>query len=157
MRTSRILISSLAVVTLLTLASCTPEPAPSEPSAEASAAPSPSPTIDIPTEPVPGEVASAVSDRLSTPSSASSVSGPNLLAADRPFSVEGECIGTSADFRLTTADPADAGRTLVEGTMDCSAPMRSDFSYTLGYAGVVQLSFTNTDGIDRGWLRVVQP
>lgn len=165
MRTNTRLILCLTVAAGLALTGCVAEPqadssqpasAPTA-SVEASVTPSPSPTINVPTEPVPGEVASAVSDRLSTPSSTSSVSGPNVLAADRPFSIEGECIGASADYKLTTADPADAGRLLVEGTIECSAPMKSSFSYTLGYTGVVQLSYTDTDGIERGWLRVVQP
>lgn len=121
------------------------------------ATPAPSSTFAIPSEPVEGEVASAVSDRGSTPSSASSVAGPGVLVADRAFFVEGQCEGTRGEYKVTTADPADAGRTLVEGTIDCSAPMKSSFDYTLPYAGVVQLSFTDTDDIERAWLRVVQP
>lgn len=102
-------------------------------------------------------MASAVAERRATPPSASSVAGPGTLVAGLPFAVEGECIGTSADFTVTTADPADAGRVLVEGTIDCAEPRKDGFTYTVDYAGPVQLSFTDTEGIERGWLRVVQP
>ncbi|SIT84861.1 hypothetical protein [Microbacterium sp. RU33B] len=167
MRSSRRLVATavISAASALVLLGCTAatdtrsetSAPPRTPTAEASAAPSPSATIDIPTEPVAGEIASAVSDRLSTPSSSSSVAGPGIMVADRPFSIEGECLGTRADYSLTTADPADAGRVLVEGTIECGAPMTSSVGSTAGYAGVVQLSFTDTDGIDRAWLRVVQP
>lgn len=122
-----------------------------------SATPSPEATYAVPAAPADGEVASAVADRTANPPSASSVAGPGLLVADRAFTVEGQCVGTSADFRLATADPADAGRVLLEGTLDCAAPVADDFTYTVDYAGVVQLTFTDTDGIELGWLRVVQP
>ncbi|MDN3497290.1 hypothetical protein QL996_15225, partial [Planococcus sp. APC 4015] len=134
-------------------------PPPAAPAATETPTPTQTPTstFAIPSEPVEGEVASAVSDRSSTPSSASSVAGPGVLAADRPFFVEGQCEGTRGKYKVTTADPADAGRTLLEGTIDCSAPMKSSFDYTLPYAGPVQLSFTDTDDVEQAWLRVVQP
>lgn len=166
MRTSRRLVATavISAASALVLLGCTAatdarsesSAPPSTSTSEASAAPSPSATIDIPDEPVAGEIASAVSDQLSMPTSSSSVAGPGAMVAGRPFVIEGECIGTEADYSLTTADPADAGRVLVEGTIECSAPMKSSYGST-AYAGVVQLSFTDTDGIDRGWLRVVQP
>lgn len=157
------LISPVAAV-VLALVGCTAAPGaqPGTPPASdtatdgATAAPTPSSTFAIPADPVPGEVASAVAERLATPPSASSVAGPGVLDAGTPFVVEGECIGTSAAFRITTADPDDAGRVLVEGTLDCADPRTDGAAYALDYAGPVQLTFTDTDGIDRGWLRVVQ-
>lgn len=102
-------------------------------------------------------MASAVSDRGSSPPSNSSVAGPGVLVADRPFFIEGQCDGERGTYELTSADPADAGRMLVEGTLDCGAPMRTPSDYSLPYAGPVQLSFTDTDDVEQAWLRVVQP
>lgn len=123
----------------------------------ATGTPTPSSTFAIPSEPVEGEVASAVSDQRSTPPSTSSVAGPGVLVADRSFFVEGQCEGGRGEYEVTSADPADAGRTLLEGTIDCGAPMRAAFDHSLPYAGPVQLSFTDTDDLDQAWLRVVQP
>ncbi|MEV8274256.1 hypothetical protein [Microbacterium sp. NPDC077184] len=134
-----------------------PSATPSSATATATATASPSSTFAIPSEPVEGEVASAVSDRTSSPPSNSSVAGPGVLVVDRPFFVEGHCVGGRSTYEVRSADPADAGRTLIEGTLDCGAPMRSSFDYSLPYAGPVQLSFTDTDDVEQAWLRVVQP
>lgn len=130
---------------------------PSAPSPSAAATATASSAFAIPSEPVEGEVASAVSDRTSSPPSSSSVAGPGVLVVDRPFFVEGQCVGGRSTYEVTSADPADPGRMLVEGTLDCGAPMRSSFDYSLPYAGPVQLSFTDTDDVEQAWLRAVQP
>jgi hypothetical protein len=68
--------------------------------------------------------------------------------------IEGECLGTSARFRLSTAAPADDKRTLLEGTITCGAPYVSSFSQP-EYTGVIQLEFVDANDITAGWVRVM--
>lgn len=77
----------------------------------------------------------------------------NLIEADE-VSILGECIGTRAHYELFTASVDTQRRSLTSGIMQCGVPIRTDVA-GLGYTGPVQLSFTDTNGVSEGWVRVV--
>ena len=77
----------------------------------------------------------------------------NLVEADK-VSIVGDCIGTRARYELFTASVDTERRSLTSGVMQCGDPIRNDIA-GLGYTGPVQLSFTDTNGVSEGWVRVV--
>ncbi len=55
---------------------------------------------------------------------------------------------------LQTAAVDQEKRVLISETMTCSARLHSE--YRLDYEGVVQLNFTDADGIEEGWVRMLR-
>lgn len=101
---------------------------------------------------VPGQVAYASVDNVSSTPTAGSTAGPGLFVGGKVLVIEGDCVGPSGGgFRLTTAD--SAARVIAAGTFHCGEPMRDELRGVNDYEGPVQLSFTETDGIQLGWLR----
>ncbi|RKT33142.1 hypothetical protein DEU34_1732 [Microbacterium sp. AG1240] len=70
------------------------------------------------------------------------------------YTVEGACTGTRAAYKVETAVAGDDRRNLTSSSIRCDEPYRSTFTVT-GYDGVVQLSFTDTDLMETGWVRVL--
>jgi hypothetical protein len=83
------------------------------------------------------------------------IAGPAVLVADRPFSVEGQCEGDDVGFEVMTADGEK--RVIADGAFDCASPPAGEYTYQLPYAGPIQVNLTDTEGVDRAWVRVVQP
>lgn len=83
------------------------------------------------------------------------VTALGAIADGEPFRVEGQCIGGSLDYRLTAADPAADGQTLVEGSITCDGEATSEFAYRVAYSGVVQLSLVGQTDLVAGWARVL--
>lgn len=82
------------------------------------------------------------------------------IEADQPISIAGACRaetqGISLAFSLITADTEDAGRVLLEESLDCDGRANDGaFTYALPYGGPAQLVLGSTDGIDEAWLLVV--
>ncbi|MDO9396484.1 MAG: hypothetical protein Q7T71_08070, partial [Herbiconiux sp.] len=80
---------------------------------------------------------------------------PAVLIADRPFSVEGQCEGDDVGFEVMTADGEK--RVIAEGAFDCADPPAGEYTFQLPYAGPIQVNLTDTEGVDRAWVRVMQP
>lgn len=130
------------------------------PSASAStpaAAPEPSPTTGTFTYPdteEPTQVAITLKYDGDDPSG-EIIAGPAVLEADRAFTVEGQCDGSGIGFEVVSADGEK--RVLAEGDFDCAEPPAGEFTYQLPYAGPIQVNLTDTDDVDRAWVRVIQP
>nr|WP_201471049.1 hypothetical protein [Microbacterium hydrocarbonoxydans] len=144
---------------------CTSSEAP-EPSASASASSSPSPTTSAPVDAFaypdttdPAQVAIHLKYGEGDDPSGEIIAGPAVLAADRQFTIEGQCEGEGAGagvgFEVVTADAER--RVLAEGDFRCDDPPAGEFSYRVPYAGVVQVNLRDADDADRAWVRVVQP
>ncbi len=84
--------------------------------------------------------------------SAASTTGPASLG--EAFTIDAACEGDSFAYRVLTADPADSGRTLLTGTIDCADPAQS-FIASPGYRGPIQVSFVRTDAVTAAWVRVM--
>ena len=126
-----------------------PTPAPSTP------APASTPYAE-PSGVVPGEAGRLVYDRADA---VSGYTAYDAVRSDTPFSVEGQCEGDEPGARLAyevfTAAVDDAGRTLVEGTLVCGAPLANGGLQT-PYSGLVQIALRSpTDAIARAWISVV--
>ncbi|NIK36159.1 pyruvate/2-oxoglutarate dehydrogenase complex dihydrolipoamide acyltransferase (E2) component [Microbacterium endophyticum] len=65
--------------------------------------------------------------------------------------IDGACVGTSARYRLTTAEVDADQLTLTEGTLRCDEPQQVRIT-GLDYTGPVQLSFSDANNIKSGWL-----
>lgn len=131
------------------------EPTTTPPAAPSSASPaSPEPTSLVIPEVAEGEVARAefVIGADGIPS-ASSIA-EDTVADGGTYTVEGACIGTRAAYKVETAVSGDERRTLTSSSLRCDEPYRGTFTVT-GYDGVVQLSFTDTDLIETGWVRIL--
>ncbi|WP_271177997.1 hypothetical protein [Leifsonia poae] len=149
---------AFALAGAITLSGCsTPViPSPATPSA-GSGSPSSSSDFDMPQGSVPGQVAFAQVDSVSSMPTNGSTVGPGLLVRGRSFVIEGGCVGPSGGrFRLTTAEVSSAPRTLTEGELACGQAVRDQTSGVSDFSGPVQLAFISTDGIELGWLRVIQ-
>lgn len=160
-RATRVVLTILAPAILAVgLSGCfgpASDPVVSTPPASASAAPSPTPTLAMPAGPVPGEVAFASVDSISVAPTIGSTTGPGLLDPTRGYTIEGECVGTSGTWELLDADPAGSGTQLDSGSIECGTPLRVAVDVSRdGPAIPVQLRFTQTDGLQLAWLRVVQ-
>lgn len=83
------------------------------------------------------------------------IAGPAVLVADRPFSIEGQCEGSDVGFEVITADGEK--KVLADGGFACDEPPAGEFTYQLPYAGPVQVNLTDTEDVERAWVRVVQP
>lgn len=157
--------AALAAALLLTGCAAGAPPEPSTPSASA-----PSPTSAETSAPSPTTPSSALySEPGETPPQQAGlvtfggtgghpemavIAGPALLDGD--FRVEGRCEGTAATFEVLTAEPGDSGRSLATGRIDCDDPDRP-IEFSSRYAGPVQVSFRDTDGVTRAWARVIVP
>ncbi|MFG6403113.1 MULTISPECIES: hypothetical protein [unclassified Microbacterium] len=124
-------------------------------SASPTAPPSPTPEPTLPPIPetTPDEIARAefVADGPegipSTSTLVSELTGPDIR-------LDGECVGVAADYRVGTAAAGEDNRVLMEGTMQCDTGVAIAYS-GLTYQGPVQVSFTDANRIDSGWLRLV--
>jgi hypothetical protein len=164
-QTSRVSVASVAGVILFgsLLAGCAEEPeaSPSEtmtPPASSSSTPTPT------TEPSDGAAGPsilevpAVTDKeiaralfqLADDTSTSPNTVEDAVVADEPLLLEGACVGEDAMYRITSAAVDGDEEVLRNGILRCDEALYVEFS--LDVDGPVQLSFTNTDDIDEGWL-----
>ncbi|WP_175414225.1 hypothetical protein [Agrococcus sp. SGAir0287] len=164
--TRSIVLSAAAVAAVLAASGCgsapepEPEPSPSAPES-ASASPSPSPTpsasaapYDDPGTPE-GSIARAEIAMVDgVPQMSITALAP--VVAGQTFVVEGQCTGGERmDFRVDRAIAGDADeRLLVQGTIDCDAPAVENFSYSLPYDGLVQLSLAADEDVTMAWALV---
>lgn len=128
-------------------------PAPSESATVTS--PAPSPTFEVPPT-LPGEIARAVHLADGGPDGTPQTSyiSSDLVQADVPFAVAGECIGDSVDFEVVRAAVGDSGGVLVAGTIECGVP-NSHGAFSTPFSGPVQLILKSTDDITAAWVVVV--
>ena len=121
---------------------------------EAAVSPSPSPTaLEFPDQ-AEGEVARAEYRDVGAEGVPESRSVAIDAVTDGSYTVEGACIGTRASYKVETAEAEPDRRELTSATMSCDSPSGNTFAVS-GYEGPVQLSFTDTDRIDTGWVRIV--
>jgi hypothetical protein len=152
---------AIAITGVLLIAGCTAgggAPDDAAPATDAappasSSTPSPSPTALATPSVAEGEIARAEftdggPGGIPTSSSVVTDAFPGAVL------IEGECLGGSARFRLTSAAPADDKRTLLEATMTCGAGYVGSFSNP-EYTGPVQLEFVDANDITAGWVRVL--
>lgn len=141
----------------LALSACTAQALPdadrSETTAPAVASPSrePSPTaLPVPSAD-PFEIARVTFDNTSTPSVNSGVTGPSLNTGS--FRIEGDCSGTSFDYRLRDAAVDAEGRDIVSGRITCGAGRAANtMLFDIPSSGPVQLIVTDVHA-DAGWVR----
>lgn len=143
---SRVALPTLAAAFLLAGCTATPAPDASTPQAPDASA---SPVYAVPdTDPAQAGIAVFTG---TLPQSQASTAGPALLG--EAFVVDGQCEGDAFAYRVMTADPADAGRTLLTGTVSCADP-EQPFISSPGYRGPVQVAFLDTDAVTAAWVRV---
>ncbi|GAA1920340.1 hypothetical protein GCM10009775_11140 [Microbacterium aoyamense] len=154
--TRRTLAGSVAVAAALLMAGCAAE----DPTVAV-----PSPTVESPTpsqapyavpSTLEGEIARAVfePDAGADGSPQTSYTAVDLVRADEPFTIEGQCIGDSVEFEVIRAAVGDSGTMLMGGTFTCGENSTPG-SYSSPYSGPVQLVLKGTDGIEAGWFAVV--
>jgi hypothetical protein len=163
-QTSRVSVASVAGVILFgsLLGGCAEEPGTSTPATNlpASSSSTPTPTTE-PSSDAGGpsilEVP-AVSDKeiaralfqLAGETTTSPSTVEDTVVADEPLILEGACVGEDATYRITSAAVDGDEEVLRNGILRCDEALYVEFS--LDVDGPVQLSFTNTDDIDEGWL-----
>lgn len=165
-RTSRVSVASVLGAVLLgtLLAGCADEPAPTSPEPDPSVSTSATPTATSTTDPGDGDDGPsileipAVTDKeiaralFSLPDD--TATSPNTIedavVADEPLLLEGACVGDDATYRITSAAVDGDGEVLRNGILRCDEALYVEFSIPVD--GPVQVSFTDTDDIDEGWL-----
>lgn len=143
----------------LALSACTAQAPPdadrSETTAPSVASPSrePSPTALPAPSPDPLEIARVTFDNTSTPSVNAGITGPSLNTG--VFRIEGDCSGTSFDYRLRDASVDAGDRDIVSGRITCGADYAANtMSFDMPTSGPVQLIVEDVRA-DAGWVRAV--
>lgn len=178
----RLLAGGLALTLALSVAACTPASGPPDDSTEPpaseseSASPSPSPSTEsgtttpssspsaIDAPPPPDPTADEVARSVRSSDDAATGTGDTVvgtLAAGSAITVEGACSGEPASMPFTLASAApdqEERQVLLEGSITCGTGVEADgFTYEFPYEGPVQVGIGSADGLDLGWVRVLQP
>lgn len=150
-------IAGAAVLAAL-MAGCTEgdpaEPPVVESSAPSSATPTTAPGAEDPSvlqipEVTDKEIARAIS-ALPADDPTSSNTVEDAVVAGEPLILEGACVGETARYQIRSAVVDGDGEILERGTLTCNEALYEEL--TLDVDGPVQLSFTDTEDIDAGWL-----
>jgi hypothetical protein len=146
------------------LAGCAPaadRPAPGD-SASASATPAPSESatdaaeqLDWPNVALSTQVGAALFNPPGSEAGVAtgeSTAGPALIAAGSTVRITGDCVGSRMAYELRTAQAGEDQRVLVDDVISCGGESSSTHD-GLDYVGVVQLSITDANGADAGWVQ----
>ncbi|MCI2959418.1 hypothetical protein MN032_17170 [Agromyces atrinae] len=149
MKVRSIAIAAIAVCALTSCSSDAPAPVPPSVTSSPAATATPYAVPEVGTT----EIARATFDEEGAPQSGEIIISGTVDESGE-VRIDGDCDGTELGFRVITAATDDAGRTLLEGTLPCGTEEADPFTYTVEYAGLVQITLASTAGSTKAWVRI---